>query len=217
MSVIAVRASNDRAFVAVDTLRNSTDGRLDHISKILVLPHIGAVVAYRGYVLVGSTLFSGVLLNGSSGDDLAAAFPSIVERSIAKAQAAVAGLQVAIPDIDACDAVMVYPSPAKGRISTIYVVHHAGQPAAEVIEDFAELDSPRCSDNELQTGGTGDLEAGDLAEVVGRLIEAACLQAGAVKAGGLACVAEISTERIIVTRHQIGALETGAASISKGE
>lgn len=196
MSVLNLHASATRAIVATDTLRNSPDGKLDHVAKILALPHIGAVVAYRGYVVMGSAIFAGCLLHGGDIDALLAAFPAIVRTSIDRTKAQLAARSIGFQDLDVCEAVCVGPSEFASRMSTIRVHQAAGGSGLEVNRDFAEMQAPdwldRWSDDVATPQG--------MVALVSRQVEHADADHQG-KVGGAVCVAEVFMDRIVLTRH----------------
>jgi hypothetical protein len=78
MSLMNVLVRSDYALVGVDTDAVDLDGKHMHVSKILVLAHIPAVLAARGGFAFFKSAFNIAHENGMGLDELLAAMPQIL-------------------------------------------------------------------------------------------------------------------------------------------
>lgn len=116
MSLVNAFVYPDHAFVCVDTEAVLPDGTSAEVSKLFALPHVNAVVACRGTVLLNSILMAFVVAADGDFDGISKRLPNLLSEAFERAIALAPALSVAEELVGCAEVIIVGFSPAMDRI-----------------------------------------------------------------------------------------------------
>ena len=201
MSVLNIWIEPDHALIGVDTQAADVSGKVGHVGKLVPLVHLGAVMAFRGAVIFGVSVFSGVNIAGAKFDELIDGMPLLLPGMLNETRRLVAA--TGAESLDRLDrqeiALVGWSDRAKRIVGRVWTQQdpRAGFVAAEISPydiavwdpSFKQLEDPRTP------------------EAMVRLIQAQCRLLHRVEpelyAGGRAVIARVSKDQ---TRISIGEL-----------
>lgn len=142
MTIMNAFVTRDVALIGVDTEARFPDGSSGEVSKVLYLPHLSAVMVFRGADVARAVAIAQIHPFVGGFDELAEAMPEIVKQSVAVSRDKALQFGVKVEDAETCNFVLVGFSQTDQRMMGHCFVTAPGSPTVEVTRDFPHVFAP---------------------------------------------------------------------------
>ena len=199
MSILNVFISPDRALVGVDT-EVSANGQFCECNKLLALPHINAVLGFRGALVTFMHTAMLVLGNGGTFDEMAEKLPTLIGLAIQAMRNGAPRAGLSVEFVEQAQFTFVGFSPKYGRVVAHLFEQKAGADLT-ITENLSGYCAPHWGDDALNLAVLGVQEDREgmkaLALAQSRLVRER--EPSDSAAGGALVLAEVSREGIAIS------------------
>ena len=148
MSILNAFVRDDVALVGVDTEGALANGRYVESCKVVILPHINAMVGFRGSALMLQLVASSLMAFLGNFDELAETMPTVIRDALPVAIDHAERLGLTRDEVEKCNFVIVGYSPREQRMSGHFYDKQASSPEVSHGVDFPYAIMPGWGDKE---------------------------------------------------------------------